>query len=315
VSAADGSTAPSQVDIEVPAALEGERIDRVVAMVTEVSRTEAAQLVRDGAVRVDGSVVTRGADRLTAGAQLAVSLPGTDAPPELEADPSVDVPVIHVDDDVIVVDKPADLVVHPGAGHDTATLVHGLLARFPEVRGVGAPDRPGIVHRLDRGTSGLLMVARTPAAYESLVGQLAERTVERRYRAVVWGHPESPRGVVDAPIGRSPRTPTKMAVTEKGKPARTRYEVEATYTEPAHVALLTCRLETGRTHQIRVHLSAIGHPVVGDERYRGVRQSIPCPRPFLHAEHLAFTHPTSGERLAFDSPLPDDLAHVLATLR
>ena len=310
-----GPGAAQVVVVEVPGPLDGERIDRVVAMVTEVSRTEATQLVRDGAVRVDGVVATRGADRLTAGVELAIEVPARAVEEGPAAEPDILVPVVHQDDHVIVVDKPAELVVHPGAGHHGGTMVNGLLARFPEIATVGERDRPGIVHRLDRGTSGLLVVARTPQAYESLVEQLSARTVERRYRALVWGHPESPRGVVDAPIGRSPRTPTKMAVTERGKPARTRYEVMATYEQPASVSVLTCHLETGRTHQIRVHLAAIRHPVVGDDRYRGVRESLPCPRTFLHAEHLGFVHPVTGESLSFDSALPDDLAEVLARLR
>jgi 23S rRNA pseudouridine1911/1915/1917 synthase len=302
------------VRVVVPAPLDGERIDRVVAMVTEVSRTDAAALVRDGAVSVDGRVVSRGADRLTEGAELSIELSAEAVAPGPAADAAVEVPVVHVDDHVVVIDKPADLVVHPGAGHLDDTLVNGLLARFPEIASVGQADRPGIVHRLDRGTTGLLVVARSQVAYEDLVAQLGARTVDRRYRTLVWGQPEANRGVIDAPIGRSPRSPTKMAVVETGKAARTRYEVEQRFTEPVPVSLLTCVLETGRTHQIRVHLSAIGHAVVGDERYRGVRQSVPCARPFLHAEHLAFTHPATGERLTFDSPLPADLEAVLATL-
>ena len=146
------------------------------------------------------------------------------------------------------------------------------------------------------------------------VAQLQARSVERRYRTLVWGHPESPRGVVDAPIGRSPRHPTRMAVTTDGKPARTRYEVVERFEEPTPTALVACRLETGRTHQIRVHLHAIGHPVVGDDRYDGIRQSLPCPRPFLHAERLSFDHPATGERLTFDSDLPADLTELLASL-
>lgn len=303
------------VTADVPTALHGERIDRVVAMLTDLSRTEATRLVAEGAVQVGGTVVTRGADRLSEGDQIAISV--TDGPvhplPQGEAD--VVLQVVHEDDHVIVIDKPADLVAHPGAGHVTGTLVNGLLARYPEIAQVGDPERPGIVHRLDRGTSGLLMVARTQEAYDSLVAQLAERSVDRRYRTVVWGHLESPRGVVDAPIGRSPKHPTKMAVTEKGKPARTQYEVQQAFHDPVVVSELVCRLETGRTHQIRVHLSAIGHPVVGDERYRGVRQSLSCPRPYLHAELLGFDHPVSGEHLEFTSELPADLAKVRAGLR
>jgi 23S rRNA pseudouridine1911/1915/1917 synthase len=301
--------------VEVPSALDGERIDRVVAMLADVSRSEASRLVSDGAVTVDGDVITRGADRLGTGAVIAIVAPEPQDEEPPRADVDVAFPVVHEDEHVIVVDKPADLVVHPGAGHEGATLVNGLLARYPELAGVGDPARPGIVHRLDRGTSGLLVVARTELAYDSLVEQLADRSVDRQYRTLVWGHLDSPRGVVDAPIGRSTKHPTKMAVTERGKPARTRYEVVRPFDAPVEVSELTCRLETGRTHQIRVHLAAIGHPVVGDDRYRGVRQSLVCPRPFLHAERLGFDHPGTGEAMVFTSPLPDDLATILASLR
>ena len=221
--------------------------------------------------------------------------------------------MVHADADVIVVDKPAGLVVHPGAGNEGGTLVNGLLHAFPELAAVGDPARPGIVHRLDRGTSGLLVVARTPAAYDALVGQLSRREVERRYAALVWGVPESGAGLVDAPVGRSPRDPTRMAVVAGGRDARTRYEVRTAFERPAS-ALLTCRLETGRTHQIRVHLAAIGHPVVGDATYGGARAALALDRPFLHAEQLAFDHPTTGARLSFASALPADLEAVLATL-
>ena len=304
----------TEVAEQVPAALHGQRIDRVVAMLTGLSRTEAADLVKAGAVEVDGKVVTRGADRLQEGQHVRFEAPEPVVEARPQPEPDVEVPVVHVDEHVIVVDKPADLVVHPGAGHVHGTLVSGLLARYPELAEVGDPLRPGIVHRLDRGTSGLLVVARTPEAYDELVAQLAGRTVDRQYRTLVWGHPDSPRGLIDAPIGRSPKHPTKMAVTSNGKEARTRYEVVSRHLEPSPTAVLTCRLETGRTHQIRVHLAAIGHSVVGDDRYDGVRQTLPVDRPFLHAEHLGFTHPVSGERLSFDSPLPADLQQVLAQL-
>jgi len=295
---------------DVPAALEGQRIDRVVAMLTGLSRTEATDLVKTGAVAIDGKVATRGADRLHEGQQVAIEAPEVqpEARPQPEAD--VEVPVVFVDESVVVINKPADLVVHPGAGHVHGTLVSGLLAAFPDLAEVGDPQRPGIVHRLDRGTSGLLVVARTPEAYESLVGQMGARTVTRQYRTLVWGHPDSPRGLIDAPIGRSPKHPTKMAVTSNGKPARTRYEVVSRHQEPSPTSVLTCRLETGRTHQIRVHLAAIGHSVVGDDRYDGVRQTLPVGRPFLHAEELAFDHPVSGERVSFRSALPADLVAV-----
>jgi len=303
-----------RVAVEVPESLVGERIDRIVAMVTDVSRTEAARLVAEGAVALDGVVATRGADRLTRAAEIVIDVGAGPEHVGPEPDPTVEIPSVYVDEHVIVIDKPADLVIHPGAGHTSGTLANGLLAHYPEIAQVGDPDRPGIVHRLDRGTSGVLMVARTQVAYDSLVEQLAVRSVDRRYRTLVWGHLESPRGVVDAPIGRSPKHPTKMAITEKGKPARTQYEVEATYDDPVVVSELVCKLETGRTHQIRVHLAAIGHSVVGDERYRGARQSLPMARPFLHAERLGFDHPVTGERLDFTSDLPDDLTKVRARL-
>jgi 23S rRNA pseudouridine1911/1915/1917 synthase len=235
--------------------------------------------------------------------------------PALAPESAVEVPVVFADDDVIVVDKPAALVVHPGAGNDRGTLVAGLLARYPELTDVGQPERPGIVHRLDKGTSGLLVVARTQSAYESLVAQLSARAVDRRYAALVWGHPDPPTGLVDAPIGRSRRDPTRMAVSADGREARTGYVVQATFTDPIDAALLECRLETGRTHQIRVHLAAIGHPIVGDPRYRGARAAFALGRPFLHAQRLAFDHPRTGERVAYNAPLPPELVAALDRLR
>lgn len=306
---------PAAVRVVVPSALDGERIDRVVAMVTELSRTRAAELVRDGAVRLDQALVERGADRVVAGAEIAIDVPAAVGGAGAVPDAEVAVATVYADESVIVVDKPAGLVVHPGAGHLDDTLVNGLVAVYPELAQVGEADRPGIVHRLDRGTSGLLVVARTTEAHRSLVAQLAARGVDRRYRALVWGHPESPRGVIDAPVGRSARHRTKMTVTDRGKEARTRYQVEATFAAPAAVAEITCQLETGRTHQIRVHLAAIGHPVVGDDRYRGGRQSLRCPRPYLHAEHLGFVHPATGEAMSFDAALPADLEEVRARLQ
>jgi 23S rRNA pseudouridine1911/1915/1917 synthase len=223
--------------------------------------------------------------------------------------------VVHEDPHLLVVDKPAGMVVHPGAGNPTGTLVHGLLARYPEIAGVGEAFRPGIVHRLDRDTSGLLVVARTSEAHAALTDALRERAVTRRYRTLVWDHVSEPRGQVDAPIGRSAKDPTRMAVVVGGREARTTYEVVRRYDEPVAVTELVCHLETGRTHQIRVHLQAIGHPVVGDPRYAGARQSLPAPRQFLHAEHLAFDHPVTGEHVEADSPLPADLRAVLDRLR
>jgi 23S rRNA pseudouridine1911/1915/1917 synthase len=291
----------------IPRPLAGERVDRVVAMIAGCSRAEAAELVASGAVQLNGRVLLARAAKVSEGDVLEVELPEHDPEAGLEGDPSVVVPIVHIDDHLIVVDKPPGLVVHPGAGQPRGTLVHGLLALHPEIRSVGAADRPGIVHRLDKGTSGLMLVARTQPAYDALVAMLSARDVERQYRALVWGHLGSVSGLIDAPIGRSAREPTKMAVSEQGKEARTRFRVLSTYDEPAPLAELICRLETGRTHQIRVHLASIGHPVVGDARYGGERQTFPAPRPFLHAERLALLHPITGDAMELTSELPADL--------
>lgn len=309
------------LSVVVPASLDGVRLDRAVALLADVSRSSVDALVVAGRVAVDGRVVRRRNTLLRTGQGLEVDRPDEVAPSGPEGDGTVVVPVVHADDEVIVVDKPAGLVVHPGAGHRSGTLVHGLLARFPELASlpvaVGSdPDRPGIVHRLDRGTSGLMVVARTPRAYRSLVAQLAGRQVTRTYRALTLGAIEEERGVVDAPIGRSVSSPTRMAVSRKGKQARTRYRVERRFTEPAPTTLLQASLETGRTHQIRVHLSAIGHPVVGDDTYARGR-ALPgatVTRPFLHAYELSFEHPGSGALVSWSSELPADLTRQLEAL-
>jgi len=304
----------SRVREVLPAALAGQRVDRIVSLITGVTRAEATELVSGGAVEVNGEVVRTKSRRLEEGDAVDVSWepPEGPAPPEPEGD--VTFVIVAEDPDVVVIDKPAGLVVHPGAGNTTGTLVNGLLARYPEIAGVGDPARPGIVHRLDKDTSGLMMVARSPEAYDALVAQLSARAVDRRYEALVWGHPEVSHGVVDAPIGRSVRDPTRMAVSERGREAITRYEVVDRFDQPVEVARLACKLETGRTHQIRVHLTALGHAVVGDDRYHGVRESLVVPRLFLHAGELGFEHPTTGETHRYTSVLPDDLAGVLAGL-
>jgi 23S rRNA pseudouridine1911/1915/1917 synthase len=300
----------------VPAALDGERVDRIVALLTGASRAAAADLVVGGAVRVDGAIVTSGKQRLRQGQVVEVlgGAPAGGAAPAPDA--GVAFTVVYADDDVIVVDKPPGLVVHPGAGNPDGTLVNGLLARFPDLAGVGDDEqRPGIVHRLDADTSGLLVVARSDEAYRHLTAQTGDRTMTREYLALAWGVPEARRGVVDAPIGRSSREPTRMTVAAGGRPARTHYEIEHEYADPVVCSLWRLRLETGRTHQIRVHLAAIGHPVVGDGRYGGVRAGLDVPRLMLHAPHLAFTHPRTGQRVAFDSAVPPDMAGVLSRLR
>ncbi len=293
----------------IPPALAGERVDRVVSMVAGVSRAAAAELVGAGSVRIDGADVGARNRRVRAGERLEVDV--AEAVPAPGPVPDVALEVVYADDDLLVVDKPAGLVVHPGAGSPQPTLVAALVARYPDLAGVGPdPIRPGIVHRLDKGTSGLVVVARTEAAHRALVTALSARRVRRRYRALAWGHPRADRALVDAPVGRSRRDPTRMTVTETGKPARTRYEVLARHPDPA-VSELACELETGRTHQIRVHLAAIGHPVVGDARYGGARSGLAVDRPFLHAERLELDHPRTGEPLSFASPLPQDLERVL----
>jgi 23S rRNA pseudouridine1911/1915/1917 synthase len=314
-------------DVEVPALLDGVRVDRAVAMVADVSRSAAADLIDTGRVSVGGRPVTSRHLVLSAGQSLRIAVPADDAG-GLDADATVDFDVVFEDRHVIVVDKPAGLVVHPGAGRTHGTLASGLVARFPDLAlttGIGDPGRPGIVHRLDRGTSGLLVVARTEQAYGSLVSQLSHHTVRRRYVTLVAGHVADDRGIVDAPIGRSARIPTKMAVTSQGREARTRYRVVRRYpdlpgthaadADPRPASLLVVDLETGRTHQIRVHLAAIGHPVVGDERYGRPSGGLLAPgRVFLHAAELAFVHPSTGTPVRFQSVLPPDLAGIVGEL-
>jgi 23S rRNA pseudouridine1911/1915/1917 synthase len=297
--------------IVVPAALDGERIDRAVALLTGWPRNAVQALLDDGAVLVDGRDVAK-SHRLHEGAVIELlAEPAADAPPAPDA--SIEVAIRYADDDVVVVAKPAGLVTHPGAGHAGGTLVNGLLARYPEIASVGDPMRPGIVHRLDRDTSGLLMVARSPRAYDALVEQLGARTIDRRYIALVWGTFDVRRGVIDAPIGRSPSRRTRMAVRDAGKPARTGFEVRAEFDAPT-CSLLDCKLETGRTHQIRVHLASIGHPIVGDAVYGGRRDQIALDRPFLHAAELAFDHPVTGARVELHDPLPPELQAVVDEL-
>ena len=306
--------------VEIPGALSGERVDRVVALLSGCTRAQVARLIAAGGVRLSDSAVAAGSRRVRAGDLLE-----TDLRLLVEAESAMvraagagEVPfrVVYDDQAVIVVDKPPGVVVHPDAAHGSGTLVAGLLALYPELAqlprlGCGESDRPGIVHRLDKDTSGLLVVARTPDAYRSLAAQLAARTVRRTYLALACGSLEAESGVVDAPIGRSRRDPTRMAVAVGGRAARTHYRVLARYTEPLEATYLELRLETGRTHQIRVHLGAIGHPVIGDARYRGDRRRSVCARPVLHATGLAFVHPVTDEEVGFSSPLPDDLAVVL----
>ena len=299
---------------EIPESLAGERLDRIVSLLADVSRSDASTMVANRGVTVDGEPATSGKVRLRVGQVVEIDPASRPVAAPPGPDASIPVHVVYSDDDVIVVDKEPGVVVHPAAGHQGGTLVNGLLARFPEIAEVGDPERPGIVHRLDVGTSGLLVVARTQTAYDSLVEQLSEHDVERRYIALAWGRFDAPVGTVDAPIGRDPRDPLRMAVVATGKEARTHFRVEQSFTEP-EVSLVTCELETGRTHQIRVHLAAIGHPVVGDGTYGGRRPGWSVDRPFLHAAGLRFRHPVTGDDVSVESELPADLRALLGRCR
>jgi len=301
----------------------GERLDRFVAARLELSRTRVQKLLDRGHVLVDGRPA-RKSEPLAAGARVSVRVP----PPETVPMEPEDIPlrIVHEDADLVVVDKPAGLVVHPAPGHRSGTLVNALLWHVRDLSGVGGRLRPGIVHRLDRDTSGLMVVAKTDRAHLALQDALRRRRVRRRYLAAVWGHLREPEATIDAPIARDPRERKRMAVVEGGRPARTRIRVEERW---ARADLIRAALETGRTHQIRVHLRHLGHPVVGDSVYgagweRGlggesrawveelVRRT---PRQFLHAAELAFEHPASGERMRFTAPLPPDLAAAAAWAR
>jgi 23S rRNA pseudouridine1911/1915/1917 synthase len=296
----------------IPAALAGDRVDRVVALLADISRAQSSALIAAGGVSVDGSLATSGKVRLEEGQELSIDptmVPEKELP---QPDSSVAVEVVFADEHVVVVNKAAGVVVHPGAGNPTGTLVNGLLALYPEIASVGQLMRPGIVHRLDIGTTGLMVAARTNEAYEGLVDALSQRLVHREYMAVAVGHFDAPAGVIDASIGRDVRDIMKMAVRVDGKFARTHYEVVAAYDEPISASLVRCTLETGRTHQIRVHLAAVGHPVVGDVMYGGVRAGAPFRRPALHAALLSFEHPVGGEQMSFEAPLPADFTELLS---
>jgi 23S rRNA pseudouridine1911/1915/1917 synthase len=301
---------------------EGQRLDAWLARrLPSLSRARLQGLIAAGHVRLDDAR-PRPSARLRAGQVAVVDVP---APSPAEPQPEdIPIAVVHEDAHLIVVDKPAGLVVHPGAGRAGGTLVNALLRHVSDLSGVGGVLRPGIVHRLDRGTSGLLVVAKDDETHRSLVRQFAGRTVEKEYLALVLGVPARVTGEVTAPIGRDPVHRQRMSVrAPRGREARTSWRVEERFDG---AALLRVRLHTGRTHQVRVHLASIGHPVAGDPVYGGARAPSSrraearealrsLARPALHATRLAFTHPASGERLAFEAPFPPDLATVLDRLR
>lgn len=301
-----------KVEETLPAALDGERVDRIVSLIADISRSEASQLIADGGAQVDGVVTLSGKSRLKEGQTVVVDLDKIPVAEPPGPDTSVAIHIVYVDDDIIVINKSAGLVVHPASSHGTGTVVNGILALYPEVQHVGQPARPGIVHRLDSGTTGLMVIARSQRAYDALVEALSDHEVGREYLALAWGHFDSPTAVVDASIGRHPRDPMKMAVVNNGKWARTHLEVLEQFNVPADLSLVQCTLETGRTHQIRVHLASVKHPVVGDSMYGGAKSALVAKRPMLHAARLTLIHPGTGEEMSWEAPLPDDFRAVLA---
>ena len=297
---------------------DGLRLDHFLsAVIPEISRSQLQRLIRDGRVRAEGLQVKPGAI-VHEGLAVEVEIPPP--VPSTVAAEAIPLTVLHDDADLIVIDKPAGMVVHPGAGHHGGTLVNALLHHVDDLSGIGGEERPGIVHRLDRGTSGLMVVAKNDAAHRELSRQFQEREVQKTYLALVWGLVQAGRRI-DLPIGRDPKDRQKMSTRARhSRDAVTRI-VRA---EPLRgVTLAEIAIDTGRTHQIRVHLSAISHPVVGDVTYGGVRRHVPADvravsrldRPFLHAHKLAFAHPADGRAMAFESPLPPDLQTVFDQLK
>ncbi len=287
----------------------GRRIDQVLAAWLDEPRTAAAERIAAGLVRVGGRAVAK-SQRLTEGETVEVVAPAPE-PPAPTPEP---VPLRYEDAHLVVVAKPAGVVVHRGAGTRGATLVDALRAMGVALADVGDPDRPGIVHRLDRGTSGLMVVAKTTAAADGLKAALTAHAVRREYWALVEGVPDPPRATVDAPLARSRTRRTRFTVDGGGKRAVSHYDLLAAHGRCAEVSV---RLETGRTHQVRVHMSAIGHPVVGDQAYgasAALAAELGLNRPALHARRLAFEHPVTGERLELEEDLPEDLSRARSTL-
>jgi 23S rRNA pseudouridine1911/1915/1917 synthase len=296
--------------LPVPDGLDGERLDAAMARLFGLSRTRAADLVGEDRVQLDGTVVAK-SERVRAGAWLEVWLP---APPSVRAaaaEPVEGLRIVHDDDDIVVVDKPVGVAAHPSPGWTGPSVVGGLAAAGYRISTSGAAERQGVVHRLDVGTSGLMVVAKSERAYTVLKRAFKERTVDKVYHALVQGHPDPLRGTIDAPIGRHPQHDWKWAVTYAGKPSVTHYEVMEAFRS---ASLAEVHLETGRTHQIRVHFAALRHPCVGDLTYGAdptLAQRVGLDRQWLHAVRLGFEHPGTGRPVHFESPYPADLAHAL----
>jgi 23S rRNA pseudouridine1911/1915/1917 synthase len=300
--------------LPVPDGLEGERVDAGLARLFGLSRTRAAELIAAGHVQIDG-VPSQKSDRLHAGGWLEVSLPAPARPlSETPAEPVPGLRIVYDDDHLVVVDKPVGVAAHPSPGWVGPTVIGGLAAAGYRVSTSGAAERQGVVHRLDVGTSGLMVVAKSERAYTLLKRAFRERTVDKRYHALVQGHPDPSRGTVDAPVGRHPAHDARWAVVSEeagGKASVTHYDTLEAF---RHASLLEVRLETGRTHQIRVHMSALRHPCVGDLMYGAdptLSKRLGLTRQWLHAVALAFEHPDTGEHVEFTSPYPEDLAHAL----
>ena len=296
--------------LELTADRGGERLDTFIARrCPELSRSQARRLIDEGLVSVNGRQA-KPSEGVTAGLSVNVTIP----PPEtIELAPeAIPLTIIYQDGDILVLDKPAGLTVHPAPGHPSGTLVNALLAACPDLRGIAGSLRPGIVHRLDKDTSGLMVVAKNDRAQRALQGQLKEREVRKIYLALVKGVPAPREGTIEAPIGRHPKNRKKMAVVADGRESTTRYHVREEIAGGKY-SLLEVEPVTGRTHQIRVHLAAIGHPVVGDATYGRSSESIG--RQFLHAHKLAFAMPLGGRTVEFVSPLPADLREALSRLQ
>ena len=299
----------------VPDGLEGTRVDAAVARLFGLSRTKAADLAGRGAIWLDGAPVLK-STQVAAGAMLEIELPSAPLSPTLEvvAEPVPGMRIIHDDDDIVVVDKPVGVAAHPSAGWSGPTVVAGLSAAGYRISTSGASERQGIVSRLDVGTSGLMVVCKSERAYSLLKRAFKERRVDKTYHALVQGLPDPVVGTIDAPIGRHPGHDYKFAVMESGKPAVTHYQLLEAF---RHASLLEIRLETGRTHQIRVHMAAVKHPCVGDPLYGAdptLAARLGLDRQWLHALGLGFEHPGSGEWVTFESTYPEDLARALERL-
>ncbi|HEX9986534.1 MAG TPA: RluA family pseudouridine synthase [Thermoanaerobaculia bacterium] len=305
----------------VPETLAGHRADHVLGeLFPDHSRSFLARLVDQGHVRVDTEPVAKVSQRLAGGAAVEVDFP--DPTPSTVESQEIPLTILYEDDDIVAVDKPAGLVVHPAAGHPDQTLVNALLFHVRELSGIGGELRPGIVHRLDKDTSGVMLIAKNDAAHRKLTSEWNTEAIRKEYLALVYGTPSPERGTIQAPIGRDPRDRKRMAIVQGGRNAITDYEV----LQSMHgVALIRCRLRTGRTHQIRVHMKHRGHPIVGDPLYSGPQwRGLPdrrlqkllstFPRQALHAARITIPHPRTGETMTFESPLAGDVAHLFSEI-